>query len=98
MNRAEWRDRLYCRTACRPILGLLIRGRAVPIPVRHAYLLRDLRTGAYVADPYGDGDRLRRYTRHRERAYRFVRRELAAGAGDDLGGRYVIETVVLEPP
>jgi hypothetical protein len=84
---------LRLRVACRPILGLLVRGRAVPVPPQMFYVLRDRRTGAYVADPYRENvDRRRHYCRNTRDAYRFVRRDIAARAGDDLGGSYdVIE-------
>ena len=91
------RDRLRLRIACRPIIGLLIRGRAVPIPVPTVFVLRDRRSRGYVADPYGD----RRGTRGRMTgkigdAYRFSRRDLAARAGDDIGG--VFDVVEIEIP
>lgn len=87
------RDLIRLRIACRPIIGLLIRGRAVPIPVPTVFVLRERRSRAYVADPYGDrrGSRYRMTGKLGE-AYRFGRRDLAARAGDDIGGTFdVIE-------
>ena len=84
------------RVACRPILGLLVRGRAVPVPVPTCYVLRDRRTGAYVADPYGTGDRRGQYSRSVAGAYRFVREDLARRAADDMGGTF--DTVEIEIP
>jgi len=89
---------LRLRVACRPILGLLVRGRAVPIPPRMFYVLRDRRTGAFVADPYGTGDRRRRYCRNVRNGYRFVRRDIAERAGDDMGGVFEIVAVPIDVP
>lgn len=85
------------RVACRPVLGLLIRGRAVPVPVPTCYVLRDRRTGGYVADPYGTGDRRGRYSRSVAGAYRFVREDLARRAADDMGGAYVVVEIEIPP-
>jgi hypothetical protein len=91
---------LRLRVACRPVLGLLIRGRAVPVPVPTCVVLRDRRTGAYVADPYGTGDRRGRYSTSVAGAYRFVREDLARRAADDMGGGFDTVTLVLSdiPP
>lgn len=90
------RDRLRLRMACRPVLGLLIRGRAVPVPVPVAYVLRDTRTGAYLSDPYGD--RLRMYSGRIDGAYRFVRPDLAERVAGEIGGTFTIDTVPLLGP
>lgn len=89
---------LRLRVACRPVLGLLIRGRAVAVPPRMFYVLRDRRTGGYVADPYSTGDRRRRYCRNTGDAYRFVRRDIAERAGDDMGGVFEIVAVPIDVP
>lgn len=88
---------LRLRVACRPVLGLLIRGRAVPVPVPICFVLRDRRTGAYVADPYDTGDRRGRYSRSVAGAYRFVREDLARRAADDMGGAYVVVEIEIPP-
>ncbi len=85
------------RVACRPVLGLLIRGRAVPVPVPTCYVLRDRRTGAYVADPYDTGNRRGRYSASVAGAYRFVREDLARRAADDMGGGYVVIEIEIPP-
>ena len=95
-----YRDRIRLRMACRPVLGLLIRGRAVPIPRRVGYVLRDTRTGAYVTDPYGT-DRRRFYSGRISDAYRFTRSDLAERVADEIGGTLVVVAVPLselEPP
>lgn len=90
------RDRLRLRIACRPILGLLIRGRAVPIPEPTYYVLRDRRSRGYVSDPYGD----RRGSRYQMTgklgdAYRFTRRDLAERVAGDIGG--VLDVIEIPP-
>lgn len=96
------RDRLRLRIAFRPVLGLLIRGRAVPIPGPTCYVLRDRRSRGYVADPYGDrrGKRGRtpgNMTGKIGDAYRFVRRDLAERAGEDIGGGFDIVEIEIPP-
>ena len=94
-----YRDRIRLRMACRPVLGLLIRGRAVPIPSRVGYVLRDTRTGAYVTDPYGT-DRRRFYSGRISDAYRFTRSDLAQRMADEIGGTFTILPIDLDsdPP
>ena len=86
------RDLLRLRIACRPILGLLIRGRAVHVSGPTFYVLRESLTGAFVVDPYGI-DRRRMYSARISDAYRFTRTDLARRVADDLGGAFTIEPV-----
>lgn len=89
------RDLLRLRIACRPVLGILIRGRPVRVPPAVCFVLRDTRTGAYLADPYGTGDRRRQYSGHVGDAYRFVRTDLAERAAADHGGTLAVITLLL---
>ena len=91
------RDLLRLRVACRPILGLFIRGRAVAIPVPTAYVLREPRIGVYVADPWAD-DRRSMYSARIGDAYRFARADLAQLVAGEIGGRFTIVTLVLSDP
>lgn len=91
------RDRLRLRVACRPVLGLLIRGRPVAIPVPVAYVLRENRTGAYVANPWAD-DRRRQYSGRIGDAYRFTRPDLAERVAGEIGGRFTIVSVPIGGP
>lgn len=95
-----YRDLLRLRMACGPVLGLLIRGRAVPIPPRVAYVLRDTRTGAYLVDPYGSGDRRGMFAGEIRRAYRFTRSDLAERVAGEIGGTFTILSIDLDsdPP
>ena len=86
------RDLIRLRVACRPILGLLIRGRAVRVTGPTFYVLRENLTGAYVADPYGT-DRRRMYSGRIGDAYRFTRADLARRVADEIGGAFTIEPV-----
>ena len=86
------RDLLRLRIACRPILGILIRGRAVHVSGPTFYVLRESLTGAYVADPYGT-DRRRLYSGRISDAYRFTRSDLARRLADEIGGGFTIEPV-----
>ena len=91
------RDLLRLRLACRPVLGLLIRGRPVAIPVPVAYVLRENRIGVFVADPWAD-DRRRMYSARISDAYRFTRPDLAERVAGDIGGRFTIVSVPIGGP
>ena len=91
------RDLLRLRMACRPVLGLLIRGRPVAIPVPVAYVLREPRLGVYVADPWAD-DRRRMYSARIIEAYRFPRADLAERVAGDIGGHFTIVAVPIGGP
>ena len=91
------RDLLRLRLACRPVLGLLIRGRAVAIPAPMAYVLREPRLGVYVADPWAD-DRRSMYSARIIDAYRFPRADMAERVAGEIGGTFTIVTVPISGP
>jgi len=82
-----------------PVLGYIIENRDSPIPGRTFFVLRDIRTRAFVSDPYRQNvDRRRHYCRNPRDAYRFVRRDLALRAGEDLGGSFDVVELPLHVP
>jgi len=59
------------RLACRPILGLLVRGEELPIPLPTAYVIRHNRLGTYLKHPWPDIVDVRRDWGQLKHAYRF---------------------------
>ena len=62
---------LRLRIACRPVLGLAIRGRPIPIPEPTAVLIRHERLGLWLCNPWPDHPNPRRDWGEIRRAYRF---------------------------
>lgn len=62
---------LRLRVACRPILGLLIRGQPVPIPEPVAILVRHQRLGLWLRNPWPEQSDPRRDWGDIRQAYRF---------------------------
>lgn len=62
---------LRLRLACRPILGLLIRGEELSIPIPTTYVIRHNRLGTYLKHPWPDIVDVRRDWGKLKQAYRF---------------------------
>lgn len=77
-------DRLRMWAACRPVLGLFVRGRPIPFPPRYYYVIRHGRFALYLARPYDPTGHPRRDWQPLDRAWRFATRESA----DDMATEY----------
>ena len=65
-------ERLRLWAACRPVLGLIIRGRPVLFPPTYYYLVRHPRFVLYLRRPYDESNDPRRVWGRLEHAYRFA--------------------------
>lgn len=80
------RETVRLWAACRPILGVFVRGRPIVFPARYYYVIRHPRFALYLARPYDPSGDPRRDWQRLDRAWRFVSHDAAEDIATEHSG------------
>lgn len=94
------RRRYRLRFATRPLLGYIVQGKPIHVPVRYIYQVKHRRfPGLWLRDPYraGAGDPRYDWIRDQSKAARYVSELLAERASLDSGHDGIVVPVQHSP-